>query len=211
MSLVNTVLGTIVAGVFKEFADAIEGGRKPQEVAAAGLKSAWKVVFNGDGYDHDNQEMLTAKGLWRIDSCVDAICRYTDPKNVKLFSAMKVLEPKECEARQTVMLSKYVGVVEMEARCLVDMVNQHIIPAVKSGEVGPLDDLQQGVATLQSELTKLHAVCDLKQKAAMARKLRLETMIAVRASCDAAEAVVPAHLWTLASYKELLFLDSHIE
>merc|ERR1712194_853989 len=26
---------------------------------------------------------------------------------------------------------------------------------------------------------------------------------------DDAEAVVPAHLWTLATYKELLFLDSH--
>ena len=27
--------------------------------------------------------------------------------------------------------------------------------------------------------------------------------------CDAAEEIVPAELWTLATYKELLFLDSH--
>ena len=39
------------------------------------------------------------------------------------------------------------------------------------------------------------------------RTLRVETMIDVRKVTDDAEAVVPAHLWTLASYFELLFLD----
>eukprot|EP00584_Thalassiosira_punctigera_P005522 CAMPEP_0172525800 /NCGR_PEP_ID=MMETSP1067-20121228/821_1 /TAXON_ID=265564 ORGANISM="Thalassiosira punctigera, Strain Tpunct2005C2" /NCGR_SAMPLE_ID=MMETSP1067 /ASSEMBLY_ACC=CAM_ASM_000444 /LENGTH=104 /DNA_ID=CAMNT_0013309155 /DNA_START=51 /DNA_END=361 /DNA_ORIENTATION=- len=34
-------------------------------------------------------------------------------------------------------------------------------------------------------------------------------MIDIRTVCDAAEEVVPANLWTLATYKELLFLDSH--
>ena len=39
--------------------------------------------------------------------------------------------------------------------------------------------------------------------------LRLETMIDIREICDTAEETVPADLWTLATYKELLFLDSH--
>jgi glutamine synthetase len=34
-------------------------------------------------------------------------------------------------------------------------------------------------------------------------------MLGVREVCDAAEEVVPANLWSLATYKELLFLDSH--
>lgn len=34
--------------------------------------------------------MLTDKGLCRIDSGVDAMCRYTEPKNVKLFGDLKV-------------------------------------------------------------------------------------------------------------------------
>ena len=101
MSLVNTVLATITAAAFKEFADAIEKGQAPAAVARAALQSAWKVggapsrshfrcnsmmyvcmcavqtVFNGNGYDPENQAALTSKGLWRIDSGVDAICRYT--------------------------------------------------------------------------------------------------------------------------------------
>ena len=41
--------------------------------------------------------------------------------------------------------------------------------------------------------------------------LRLETMISIRETCDAAEAECPANLWTLATYKELQFIDAHVE
>jgi glutamine synthetase len=37
----------------------------------------------------------------------------------------------------------------------------------------------------------------------------LDTMAELRKVCDAAEEVVPFNLWSLATYKELLFLDSH--
>ena len=53
----------------------------------------------------------------------------------------------------------------------------------------------------------LHAAPDAYGKATLARVLRLETMIDARAVADKAEAVVPADLWTLATYSELLFLD----
>jgi glutamine synthetase type III len=34
-------------------------------------------------------------------------------------------------------------------------------------------------------------------------------MIEIREVTDLAEELVPAHLWTLGTYKELLFLDHH--
>merc|ERR1712205_46152 len=83
-----------------------------------------KVVFNGDNYDEANQEMLTKRGVWRIDSGVDAICRYSDPKNTALFEAMGVLKPNECAARQEILLDHYVGTVDIEAKCMVDMINK---------------------------------------------------------------------------------------
>ena len=49
-----------------------------------------QVIFNGNGYDQDSQKMLTEKGLCRIDSGVDAMCRYTEPKNIKLFGDLGV-------------------------------------------------------------------------------------------------------------------------
>eukprot|EP01038_Epipyxis_sp_PR26KG_P006842 gene6842-9366_t len=211
VSLVNTVLATITANAFKQFSDAIEAGATPKEVAQKALSDSWKVIFNGNGYDANNQDLLTKNGLWRIDSGVDAICRFTEPKNVELFQKMNVLTAEECASRQSVMLNHYIGTVEIEVLCLIDMINQYIIPAVKSAKVVPLDDLYLSVKTLQSALKEMHHISDEKQKAEHARTLRLETMIQVREVCDAAEEVVPGELWHLATYKELLFLDQHVE
>lgn len=209
VSMVNTVLNTIAAEKFGEFADRIDAGEDPADVARAALKKHWKVVFNGDNYDPAMQEMLTNSGLWRIDSGVEAISRMTAPKNIALFEKMGVLTEVECVARQDILHDHYTGTVEIEALCLIDMINQHIIPSVKAAGIGPLSDLQAAVGTLKSAVAEVHAADSSVDKASLARVLRLETMIDIRAVCDASEEVCPANLWTLATYKELLFLDSH--
>jgi glutamine synthetase len=97
----------------------------------------------------------------------------------------------------------------MEAECLLDMLNQHIIPAVKAAGVGPLAELQACVPKLKAALDEIDEAETAFEKAKLARVLRLETMEEMRDFCDAAEELCPANLWTLATYKELLFLDSH--
>ena len=209
VSMVNTVLNTIAAEKFAQFADRIEAGEDPAEVAREVLNKHWKVVFNGDNYCEENQAMLTANGLWRIDSGVEATAAITKEKNTALFEKMGVLSKEECFARQDILHGHYTGTVEMEALCLIDMINQHIIPSVKAAGIGSLADLEAAVGTIKSALAAIHHASDAHEKASLARVLRLETMIDIRAVCDAAEEVVPADLWTLATYKELLFLDSH--
>ena len=90
VSLVNTVLNTISAQAFKRVADRLEGGDAPQKIAADLVRAhVPKVVFNGDNYDPANQKMLTDRGVWRIDSSVEAICRLSAPKNTALFDEMR--------------------------------------------------------------------------------------------------------------------------
>ena len=207
VSLVNTVLNTITADAFKHVSDRIEAGEDPKKIAETLIKKHLpKVVFNGDNYDVANQEMLTKRGVWRIDSGVEAICRYSDPKNTELFESLKVLSAEECFARQTIMLEHYIGTVEMEALCMIDMINQHVIPACKQEELD-IDHLESHVATLKSKIHDIHSEADEVAKANLARDLRLEYMIEVRDAVDAIEKVIPADLWTLATYSELLFLD----
>jgi glutamine synthetase len=198
-----------VASKFAEFADAMDAGKKPDEVARDALKKHWRVIFNGNNYDEAMQDMLTKRGIWRIDSGVEAIAQISTPKNVKLFEKMGVLTELECKSRQDIMHSHYMGQIDIEAKCLVDMIQGHVIPSVKAAGVGPLSELEKAVTTLTAAITKIHAAGTPYEAAQLSRVLRLETMIDVRAICDAAEAVVPANLWTLATYKELLFLDSH--
>ena len=208
-SMVNTVLNTIVAEKFAEFADAIDAGKDIRDLARETLNENWKVIFNGNNYDPAVQQELTDRGIWRIDSGVEAIARLTAQKNIDLFQKMKVLTKEECESRQNIMHSHYTGTVDIEAKCLVDMIQQHIIPSVKAAGVGPLSDLEAAVGTLKAAIAEIHAADSAYEAAQLSRVLRLETMIDIRAVCDAAEEVVPANLWTLATYKELLFLDAH--
>lgn len=208
VSMVNTVLNIMCAQKFAEFADKIEGGMDPVDVARDALKEHWKVIFNGNGYDLDNQKMLTDRGVWRIDSGVEAIAQLTSEKNVELFESMGVMSSEELFARQDVLHDHYTMTVEMEAKTMVDMINQHVIPALKaSGAEDP--ELDGAVTTLKGALHEIHEAGTSFEKAKLARVLRLETMVEIRKLCDAAEAVVPSNLWTLATYKELLFLDSH--
>jgi len=210
VSMVNTVLNTITAEKFAEFSDRIDAGEDANEVAREALKKHWRVIFNGNNYDESEQEMLTEKGVWRIDSGVEAIHQLTAEKNIALFDKMDIMSKEECEAREVVLHDHYAGTVEMEALTMIDMINQHIIPSVKAANVGPLAELQSSIKVLQDALSEIHATEESYDKAKLARVLRLETMISIRETCDAAEEVVPASHWTLATYKELLFLDSHV-
>merc|ERR1712000_560227 len=176
VSMVNTVLGVICAKAFKTFADKIEAGESPRIVAQNALQEHWKIVFNGDGYDKDNQ---------------------------------KVLIRGECLARSEVMFDHYTGLVEIEKNCMIDMINQHVIPSVRAAGVGPLQELEEAVRTLEKAWDAVHAISNADDRASAARTLRLETMIDVRKLCSKAEEICPAHLWTLATYKELLFIDQH--
>jgi glutamine synthetase len=211
VSMVNTVLNTIIAEKFGEFSDRIDAGESAVDVAREALNKHWRVIFNGNNYDEAAQQDLTDRGLWRIDSGVEAIHTLTSEKNTKLFEKMHVMTKEECEAREIILHDHYTGTVEMEALAMVDMVNQHVIPSVKAAGVGPLSDLEAAIGTIKGALAEIHAADSSYKKAQLARVLRLETMIDIRAVCDAAEEVVPANLWTLATYKELLFLDSHVD
>mmetsp|Transcript_1042 Transcript_1042/g.2312 ORF Transcript_1042/g.2312 Transcript_1042/m.2312 type:complete len:720 (+) Transcript_1042:193-2352(+) len=207
VSMVNTVLNMITAQKFKQFADAIEGGASPADVAKKSLSDHWKVIFNGDNYDEANQEKLTADGVWRIDSGVEAIRTLSSDKNKAIFEEMGVMTGEECVAREAALHDHYTGTVEMEALCMVDMINQHILPSCRDAECGPVSELEAAVSTLKSAVAAIHAAETEYEKAQLARVLRLETMVDIREHCDAAEEVVPADMWTLATYKELLFLD----
>mmetsp|Transcript_49176 Transcript_49176/g.73094 ORF Transcript_49176/g.73094 Transcript_49176/m.73094 type:complete len:729 (-) Transcript_49176:158-2344(-) len=208
VSMVNTVLNTICAQKFKEFADRIDAGEKAEDIAREALNKHWKVIFNGNSYDLDNQKMLTERGVWRIDSGVEANHRLVAEKNLDLFETMGVMSREECTARDMVHLEHYTGTVVVEAGTFIDMINQHVIPSAKAaGE--STEELESSVGKLESALKEIHDTEDHFEQAELARVLRLETMVDIREVCDAVEETVPADLWTLATYKELLFLDSH--
>ena len=80
-----------------------------------------------------------------------------------------------------------------------------IAPAFSTSKVG----LSSLCACAQEKLEAMEKAGSEKASAAIARELRFETMEKARAACDAAESELPADQWPIATYKDLLFLDTH--
>jgi len=210
VSMVNTVLCAAIAEQFNLFADAIEGGKKATEVASEALNASWPVIFNGNGYSAEWPVEAEARGLPRIDSGVEAIEKLNEEKNLKLFESMGVMDREESAARAEVMHDTYIGVVEIEANCMSEMIKTQVLPAVKAaGTVAPavVSALEAAEGRISAELEKIEKAPSSYEKAKVARVLRLEVMEELRDAADAAEACVPAADWPMATYKELLFLD----
>ena len=131
-----------------------------------------------------------------------------DDKNVALFSGMNVLSKDELIARRDIMLEHYVGLVEIEANTMVDMIVQEIVPALK-GAGCDASAVMAGCNKVQAKLSEMHKADDGYPKAACARELRLEVMDQCRQACDAAEATCPRSAWPFATYRDLLFLDQN--
>ena len=81
--------------------------------------------------------------MWRIDSGVDAIDQLDSEKNVAMFSSIGVFSERELQARKSVLLTYYTGVVEMEALTMIDMINKHVIPSVKKSDVGQPEQVER--------------------------------------------------------------------
>jgi len=90
VSMVNTVLNSITAEAFQIIGDRIEAGEEPAAIARDLLQKHSKVIFNGNGYDPAWPDDAVKKGIWRIDSGVDAINEFTSDKNIELFGNVGV-------------------------------------------------------------------------------------------------------------------------
>jgi glutamine synthetase len=87
--------------------------------------------------------------------------------------------------------------------CLIAMINQHIIFSDKATGVGPLMRAQ-----VQGRIGRALIGYYLREGQARPRSSS-EILIEMRDICDAPQEVGQANCRTLATYKELLFLDQH--
>jgi len=209
VSMVNTVLCSALAEAFNNFSAAIEKGQAPLAVAQASLKDTWRIIFNGDGYSAEWPVEAAKRGLPNTVSGTESTQALLAEKNIALFDSLGVMSKEETLARADAMHEQYAGMVEIELKCMIEMVSRQCVPACKeAGLTDSATKLTSGLADLKAALHTMEKADGSYATAQAARVARLETMEAVRETCDAAEALCPASVWPIASYKALLFLDS---
>lgn len=130
----NIVLNTIVAQVFEEFADKLEGAKDLEKAAAelteSTLKAHQRIIFNLDGYGPDWEPKAEKRGLLNNKNTADAVPVFFEKKNIDVFVNQGVYTEAEAVARADIQLENYVKTINIEALTMLQMAKQDILPAV---------------------------------------------------------------------------------
>ncbi|OGX14183.1 MAG: glutamine synthetase [Omnitrophica bacterium RIFOXYB12_FULL_50_7] len=196
------------------------------------MKKHGRVIFNGNNYSDEWVVEAKRRGLPNIKTGVEALASMATPEAVKLFEKYKVLSKGELHARHEIYLEHYVKHVNIEARASVHMVKRQYLPTVigftrdlartvsklKSvavsskvqkellGEVTELlESASEKLTVLEEAIEKAHAVKDLVKRSEAFRDKVVVAAGELRKDIDALEGLMPASLWPVPTYAEMLF------
>ena len=243
----NTVLNTIVAESFRDACDYIESFIDPGMTVDEKEKRVTdavhdlikeyatkhrRIVFNGNGYSKEWEEIAVKRGLRIIPNMVDAISALTTEKAIKLFGEFGVLSRTELESRAEVKYELYSKAVNIEARTMVQMAGKELLPAIMT-YCGQLADSANAVracgidSSVQEEtLSKLteclkeasaslrlldeairmaEQVPEGRERAVALRDKVVPAMEALRRPVDIAEGYVDRRAWPVPTYADLVF------
>ncbi len=181
----NTVINTLLAEAFEEFAGRLEqvpAGQRQEEMIAIvrdTLEQHGRILFNGNNYTKEWAEEAARRGLYNAPTALDAASAYLNEASIQLFESQKVFSRIECESRYEIMVEDIEKVIGAEANTMLEMARRQILPAVirYTGEAAASyenltrvnlfnDDLGAEIRTLSEDISKItHAIAAL-QKAA---------------------------------------------
>ena len=194
------------------------------------------VCFDGNGYTDEWKIEAARRGL-DTEACVPEMFKaFLTPSSVAMFKRTGVYTEKELEARNEVKWETYAKKVQIEARVMVRMALNHIIPAAvayKSAllkEVALYDEVYDDTDGCATELAILDDITryveEVRQRARQVEDARIladsiedayararafadiaNMLFALRKPIDALEEVVDDKLWPLPKYRELLFIS----
>ena len=194
------------------------------------------VCFDGNGYTDEWKAEAARRGLDTETSVPEMFKEFLKPASVDMFARTGVYSEKELEARNEVKWETYAKKIQIEARVMVRMALNHIIPAAiayKSSllkEVSLYDNVYDDTDGCATELAILDDITryveEVRQRARQVEDARVEAdtiedayerarafsdianmLFALRKPIDALEEVVDDKLWPLPKYRELLFIS----
>ena len=229
-SAANMVLNTIVAEALSDICDQLEADKKAgknfndslQKVLQAIIKKHKRVLYNGDGYTEEWQKEAKKRGLPNFKSTPEALEAIKVKKNIAVLVKHGVLSEKEIQSRYEINVHAYATVVALEGSCAATIARTQLIPAAIEYQKQLADNIKAvgslGKTTAQKKVLKEvsglieSAILGAESlEAAVAKHDSAKTvagMLKLRESIDALEAFVPANIWPLPSYAEILLMNA---
>ncbi len=230
----NTFINTIVAETLSRIADRLEMSSDPEAEVKEIIKEIVikhkRIIFNGNNYSAEWYDEAKKRGLPVLKTTVEAIEQLRSSKNIVLFAKHSVLSPLEVESRAEIQLENYIKTILIEARTMVHMSKQEILPACMkyAGELAGIYNatnecgLGIGKEQLESIVNMIKAADALTSSLdALVRELTpigytiecakrvnselIPAMDKLRSKCDMLELEVSSAYWPFPTYTDLLF------
>ena len=190
------------------------------------------VIFNGNNYSAEWVAEAKKRGIPNITSTVAALKAMVSQSAVHLFEKYKVLTEGELHSRYEIYLEQYAKHINIEAQASIHMVKRLFIPVfiqytghlantirelksaagnttVQKAELAKvsagLASTTKKLAVLESALKKARAIGPIEKKAEAYRDVVVKTMNDLRSDVDDLETILPADLWPVPTYAEMLF------
>lgn len=155
MATLNTAVAAQLIEFKKEVDVKIASGATLQsaifEVIKQYIKESKPIRFDGNGYSDEWKVEAAKRGLDCETSVPEIYKAFTTKESVKLFTETGVLTETELHARNEVKWETYTKWIQIEARVLGDLVNNHIIPVCTRYQNLLLDNVSKIKAAFPAE------------------------------------------------------------
>ena len=136
LGFVNTVINSLVAISFRDFAKELENCENPiekaYEIVGREYLAHKRVIFNGNGYTQEWIEEAARRGLPNFDCTIKTFPSMIKPENIAFLKRAKALTEVECHSRYEIMLDTYIKTINIELNVAMEMVEKQILPAAIS-------------------------------------------------------------------------------
>lgn len=231
ITVCNTVLNTIMAESLGNIANQLENSndfyKDLKRVIVNLYKKHSRIIYNGNSYTEEWKREAEKRGLKDIKRAPEAFKAFVTENSISLFEQFNIYTEEEMNARYNIKMQKYIENVITEAKVMIEMVKQDIMPQVIKYGV----DLQKSAKKLkavkciqesanyiehsitilnekneelQSYLNRAEETMTLEDKATLCSNQLKECMEELREIVDELEGEIPSEYWPMPTYNDLL-------
>ena len=231
-TILNTIAAEALDEIADRLEKSKDIEKEVNAIVREAVQKHGRVIFNGNGYSEDWVKEAAKRGLPNIKSSIEAFAAMATDSAVKLFEKYKVLSGRELRSRYEIYVEQYAKHINIEARCAIQMVKNQYLPAViaYTGELAQtvnalktagadtkvqaalLKDVNELLASATDKLGALEEatamannIDNVVKKAEAFRDNVFTAQADLRKDIDALETLLPADLWPVPTYAEMLF------
>ena len=238
ISGINSVLNTMVADTLADVADKLESASDVNaavdEYIASTVKNHQRIIFNGNNYAAEWLTEAEKRGLPNLPNTPAALKCYISEKCINLMTRHGILTKEEVVSRYEIMTENYAKAINIEARTMLNMAKEQILPAVlryqktvcdgylakkncgidltTEAEETYIKDLTALSETMFNDIKALEKAVetkdsedDFEKEAQDCVDLIIPAMGTLRKTADTLESIVDKSFWPIPDYTDLLF------